>query len=135
MITIVYFHGINRELEEKTGLKHKEQQTNGFLYETIIKILKAKLNIMITHKYRDSPPCHDYIIYIDSGNFKQSNKMINKYKIFKCGKCIENEPCYCLVKKIDKINKCIVDEDDIANFEEIKISLTDINLILNKFFH
>jgi len=71
MITIGYFHGANRELEEKTGLKHGEKKWNTTLNDVIDIILKSKLNIMITHTYQDKHPYHNYIIYIDNGNFKQ----------------------------------------------------------------
>lgn len=69
MITIGYFHGANRELEEKTGLKHGSKYSNGEKIKIINKILKSGLSIMIKQSFQDKYPCHNYLIYIDDGNF------------------------------------------------------------------
>jgi len=70
MITIGYYHGANRELEEKTGYKHGQKLYNSLLHEIINKVIKSNLNIMITHKHQKKHPYHNYIIYIDDDNFK-----------------------------------------------------------------
>jgi len=62
MITIGYFHSQNRELEEKTKLKHGEIYLNNSLEIIINKILKAKLNLMIIQSFQDKYPYHNYII-------------------------------------------------------------------------
>jgi len=71
MITIAYFHGPNKTLQYKAGYKHGQKLYNGSLFPVIEKILKSKLNVMITQKSNSKPPYIEYTIWIDNGYFKQ----------------------------------------------------------------
>jgi len=71
MITIAYFSGANKELQDKTGYKHGEKIWNTQLNDVITTILKAKLNIMIIQNRNNVPPYKTYTIWIDDKHFKQ----------------------------------------------------------------
>jgi len=70
MITIGYFHGANKELQDKTGYKHGEKLYNSQIYDVIKAILKVKLNIMIIQQNSNKPPYKNYIVWIDNKHFK-----------------------------------------------------------------
>jgi hypothetical protein len=71
MITIGYFHGANKEIQDKIGFKHGEKKYNTQINNIIDKILKAKLNIMVTQQFNDKPPYKNYIVWIDTKDFKR----------------------------------------------------------------